>query len=141
MSLGVVIAAFIIKVTGWMWVDPVASLLIVTVIARETFYLLRDSVNLTLDAIPPGINRAEVEKFLSSLPGVTAVHDLHIWSLSTTSNALTAHLVRPEGHPGDAWLFKAGLELHERFDIDHPTIQVEKGDSPYSCKLAPDEVV
>jgi cobalt-zinc-cadmium efflux system protein len=140
-SLGVVVAAFIMQRTGWLWLDPAISLLIVALIASSTYTLLRQSVDLTLDAVPPDIDLGAVEKFLAALPGVTAVHDLHIWPISTTSNALTAHLVRPGGHGGDAWLFKVGLELHEKFRIDHPTIQVELGDSPYSCKLASAEVV
>jgi cobalt-zinc-cadmium efflux system protein len=140
-SAGVVIAAFIMSRTGWIWIDPVISLVIVGLIASSTIRLLRQSVELTLDAIPHGIDRTEVEKYLAALPGITAVHDLHIWPLSTNSVALTAHLIRPEGHPGDVWLFKAGLELQEKFGIDHPTIQMEKGDSQHACKLAPEEVV
>lgn len=139
LSLGVAVSAFVIGLTGWLWLDPAVSLVIVAVIAGESFRLLRDSANLSMDAVPPGIDRAAVEKFLGGLPGVTAVHDLHIWPISTTSVALTAHLVCPDGQAGDKWLFDASAALQETFGIDHPTLQVERGTD--ACKLAPDEVV
>jgi cobalt-zinc-cadmium efflux system protein len=141
LSLGVLISAFAIRHTGWQWLDPAVSLVIVAVVASECFRMLREAVNLTLDAVPAGIDRGGVEEFLKGLPGVIGVHDLHIWPISTTSVALTAHLVQPEGHADDAWLFAAGVTLNEKFGIDHPTLQVERGTDPHACKLAPDEVV
>jgi cobalt-zinc-cadmium efflux system protein len=141
LSLGVLVSAVIIRHTGWQWLDPAVSILISAVIASECFRMLREAVNLTLDAVPAGIDRGAVEDFLKGLPGVSGIHDLHIWPISTTSVALTAHLVRPEGHTDDAWLFAACAHLGEKFGIDHPTLQVEKSTDPAACRLAPDEVI
>jgi cobalt-zinc-cadmium efflux system protein len=106
------------------------SLLIVLVIAIGTWGLLRDSINLSLAAVPAGIDAIEVEKFLVALPGVTKVHDLHIWAMSTTETALTAHLVKPDAQIDDKALARICEELHARFGIDHSTIQLETGDAP-----------
>ena len=139
-SLGVVLAGFAIAATGWLWLDPAISLTIVAVILVGTWGLLRDSVNLAMDAVPEGIDPAAVHAYLAGLPGVREVHDLHIWGMSTTDAALTAHLVRPDGDNEDALLARTGRELHERFGIEHATLQVERGGTP-PCALAPDHVV
>jgi cobalt-zinc-cadmium efflux system protein len=124
-SVGVVVAGVIILLTGAWWVDPATSLVIVAVIAAGTWGLLKDSVKMSLQAVPDHIDESEVRAFLESLPGVTAVHDLHIWPMSTTETALTAHLVMPGGYPGGPFLNEIGHELDHRFRIDHATVQVE----------------
>jgi len=138
-SLGVVIAGLLILLTGWMWIDPLASLIIAAVIIWGTWGLLRSSLDMSLQAVPRGIEPAEVRAFLSALPGVEEVHDLHIWPMSTTETALTCHLVMPEGSPRGEFLIEVCAELFDRFHIQHPTIQVEPGGE--ACKLAPDHVV
>ena len=140
-SAGVVVAGLVMSVTQWMWIDPVSSLLICAVIAAGTWGLLRDSTDLAMDAVPRNIDRQKVEDYLTSLPGVSAVHDLHIWPLSTTSIALTAHLVKADAIVDDDWLFGITAELKTRFKIDHATLQLENGKSGHECKLAPHEVV
>ena len=127
-SLGVVVAGVLILVTGAMWIDPLTSFIIVVVIGYGTWGLLRDSVKMGLLAVPEGIDEAEVRGFLERLPGVTAVHDLHIWPMSTTETALTAHLVMPGGYPGDGLLREAAGELEHHHRIGHVTLQVETGD-------------
>ena len=127
-SAGVVISGLLILQTGWLWLDPATSLIIVAVILVGTWGLLRRSVNMALDRVPEHIPPADVITALQSLPGVTRVHDLHIWSLSTTDVALTCHLVMPAGCPGDAFLRSVGDLLHDRFEIGHSTIQVERDD-------------
>jgi cobalt-zinc-cadmium efflux system protein len=139
-SVGVLLAAFAIWQTGWMWVDPLVSLAIAGVIVAGTWGLLRDSVNMALQAVPPGIDPVAVRRHLEALPGVACIHDLHIWAMSTTETALTCHLVMPAGHPGDAFIARAGHYLHEEFSIEHVTLQIERGDAE-SCTLAPDNVV
>jgi len=126
-SAGVVVAGLIIHLTGLLWVDPAMSLVIVVVIAFGTWGLLRDSVNLALDAVPRGIDPAQVQDYLDQLPGIAAVHDLHIWGLSTTQSALTAHLVKPDGRLDDGLLKEVCEELHQRFGIEHVTVQFETG--------------
>ncbi|GLR77956.1 cation transporter [Azospirillum oryzae] len=138
-SVGVVIAALAIRFTGWLWLDPVTSIVIALVIIAGTWGLLRDSVRLAMDAVPDGIDRAEVERYLAGLPGVEEVHDLHIWPISTTETALTAHLVRPGTDQGDGLLLELSSVLKDRFGIGHATIQVEQDGS--CCRLAPPEVV
>ncbi len=140
-SLGVVVSGLVIMATGWQWLDPAASLAIVAAIFFGTWGLLRESLRLALHAVPRGIDPGEVRGYLSSLAGVTEVHDLHIWSMSTTEAALTAHLVMPGGHPGDAFLVDIGRELERRFRIPHATLQIEVDDCDVPCRLAPDHVV
>ncbi len=140
-SAGVVVAGIIILFTGWHWLDPVTSLVINAVIVWGTWSLLRDATNLALDAVPAGIDAENVKAHLAGLPGVVAVHDLHIWALSTTETALTAHLVMPDEKLDDALLARAGAELREKFGIGHTTIQVERGDEAHPCRQAPDETI
>ena len=139
-SLGVVIAGIAIIVGGWTWLDPVASLVISAVILWGTWDLLRDSVRMSLDAVPRGIHLTEVREYLDGLEGVTEVHDLHVWPMSTTETALTAHLLMPAGHPGDDYLMRVCEELKSRFRIHHTTVQIEI-DPRVPCELAPDHVV
>ncbi|MET0866763.1 MAG: cation diffusion facilitator family transporter [Pseudorhodoplanes sp.] len=128
-SLGVVIAGIAILFTGWLWLDPLVSLVIVAVILWSTWGLLRDSIMLALDAVPSHIRLPDVKSCLESLPGVTRAHHVHVWAMSTNEVALTAHLVMPAGHPGNAFFKAAEHTLHERFGIDHPTLQIETEDS------------
>lgn len=139
-SAGVVVAGGIILLTGWEWIDPVVSLVICAVILLSTWGLLTDSVRMSLTAVPAGIDPDVVRGFLVQLPGVVTVHDLHIWSMSTTETALTCHLVMPAGPPGDAFLLQIADELHHRFSIMHPTIQIEIAEGK-ACRIAPDDVV
>jgi cobalt-zinc-cadmium efflux system protein len=135
-SAGVVVAALLIGWTGWPWIDPAVSLAIVAVIFAGTWALLKESVNLALHAVPSNVDRAAVERYLAGLPGVVEVHDLHIWALSTTENALTAHLVRPGSGLDDALLTSAAEELRAHYNIGHTTLQVECGENPCDCTLA-----
>jgi cobalt-zinc-cadmium efflux system protein len=137
-SFGVVIAALLIMATGWLWIDPAISLVIAAVVLVSGWGLMRDSVNLALDAVPRGIELADVRDYLATLEGVTELHDLHIWAMSTNETALTAHLVRPGGHD-DAFLHQVCEGLSHRFKIHHATLQVEA--SSEACKLAPAELV
>jgi cobalt-zinc-cadmium efflux system protein len=139
-SIGVVAAGLLILLTGWLWLDPTVSLVINGVIVWGTWGLLRDSVGMSMAAVPAEIDPAAVRNFLSARAGVVAVHDLHIWSMSTTENALTCHLVMPNGHPGDAFLHDLASDLARRFKIIHSTVQIEV-DPHMACALAPDEVV
>ena len=139
-SVGVVAAGLLILLTGWLIIDPMVSLVINGVIVWGTWGLLRDSVQMSMAAVPADIDPAAVRNFLVSRPGVAAVHDLHIWPMSTTENALTCHLVMPEGHPGDAFLHELARDLMKRFKIVHATVQIEV-DPRLACALAPDEVV
>jgi cobalt-zinc-cadmium efflux system protein len=137
-SLGVLLAAWLIGLTGWLWLDPVTSLTIAAVITLGTWGLLRDSVNLAMDAVPAGVAPDAVRAYLGGLPGVSEVHDLHIWGLSTTETALTVHLVcadiaaRPHEMAG---------ELRTRFGIGHATVQIETHAEAALCRLRPAEVV
>jgi cobalt-zinc-cadmium efflux system protein len=140
-SLGVVLAGAAILATGWLWLDAATSLAIALVIVIGTWRLLRDATTLALHAVPPEIDPGAVREHLARLAGVGAVHDLHIWPMSTTETALTCHLVMPGGHPGDAMLTQMAHELSEHFAIAHATIQVETGDPDHPCTLLPDHVV
>jgi cobalt-zinc-cadmium efflux system protein len=128
-SAGVVVAGVAILLSGWLWLDPALSLLIAAVILAGTWGLLRDSVDLALDAVPAGIDRLAVEAYLQSLPGVSAVHDLHIWGLSTSEAALTAHLIKAAADDDDALIAQASRVLQERFKIAHTTLQWERGNA------------
>ena len=139
-SVGVVAAGLLILLTGWLWIDPIVSLVINGVIVWGTWGLLRDSVGMSMAAVPAQIDPAAVRTFLSARTGVVDVHDLHIWPMSTTENALTCHLVMPNGHPGDAFLHELCSDLAARFKINHTTVQIEV-DPHIACALAPDEVV
>ena len=139
-SAGVVISGFVILMTGWSWIDPAVSLAIVAVIAAGTWGVLRDSVNMSLHAIPPNVDQEQVAEFLRTRPGVVAIHDLHIWSMSTTEAALTVHLVIPAGFPGDRFNVELARELKSRFSIGHPTVQIET-QADVDCALQPDHVV
>jgi len=134
LSAGVVAGGVLVLATGWLWVDPLLSLVIAGVILASTWGLLKDSVNLAMDAVPPGIDAPAIERYLRSLPGVQTVHDFHVWGMSTTETALTAHLVKPEVHGDDALLERASRDLHERFGIDHTTLQLER--SAAACPRA-----
>lgn len=140
-SLGVVLAGVAMLYSGWTWLDPVMSLAIAAVIVGSTWGLLRDSLNLSLHAVPPRIDTAQIRDYFSGLAGVAEIHDLHIWGMSTTETALTVHLVMPNGHPSDRFIAEVANELRERFGIGHATIQVETGDELHPCPLAPDHVV
>jgi cobalt-zinc-cadmium efflux system protein len=134
-SVGVVVAGAAVLLTGALWIDPVTSLAIVVVIGWSSWGLLKDSVKMGLLAVPDRIDEGAVRGYLAALPGVTAVHDLHIWPMSTTETALTAHLVMPDGHPGDAVLHDIAHDLDHRFHIGHSTVQVETGQA-HDCHLA-----
>jgi cobalt-zinc-cadmium efflux system protein len=139
-SAGVVAAAAVILLTGWLWLDPLTSLVVVGLIVWGTWSLLRDSLAMSVSAVPAAIDPQAVRRYLESRPGVAAVHDLHIWPMSTTETALTAHLVLPGGHPGDEFLMQATTELRHRFGIGHTTLQIEVS-AETACQLAPDHVV
>jgi cobalt-zinc-cadmium efflux system protein len=139
-AAGVMVAGLVILLTGWLLLDPLASLAINAVIVWGTWGLLRDTVAMSLAAVPGRIDPAEVRAFLESRPGVAAIHDLHIWPMSTTETALTCHMVMPSGHPGDAFLRDLAAGLAARFKIGHPTLQVET-DLDSACALASDDVV
>ncbi len=134
-SLAVVLAGVGMFYTGWYWLDPVISLVIVVVIVFGTWRLLRDSLQLALSAVPAHIDAPAIDAYLSRLEGVTDIHDLHIWGLSTTENALTVHLVMPAGHPGDAFIDDIVLTLKDRYSVHHSTLQIELGTSEHACSL------
>lgn len=123
-ALGVVIAGFIIKMTGYNWIDPLMCFIIIIVVVWGTWGLLKDSVNLALDAVPEGIDLNKVTKYLKSVKGVKNVYDLHIWGMSTTQTALSVHLLIPENKGDDRVLKEIRDGLHENFEITHPTIQI-----------------
>lgn len=126
-SLGVVIAAILFIWTGWTWLDPAISLVIALVILLGTWDLLRQSLHLSMDGVPASIELDKVRAYLGFLPHVCGVHDLHVWAMSTSEIALSVHLSMPEGHPGDAFLEQIADELHDRFAIEHATVQIETG--------------
>jgi cobalt-zinc-cadmium efflux system protein len=140
-SLGVVIAAFAIRLTGWVWLDPAVSLGIGAVIVFGTWGVLKESINLSMDAVPADIDPHAVEDYLGKLPGVNAVHDLHIWAMSTTEVALTVHLVMDEAPRTDLFLHDVSDALRERFGIGHATTQIECGNCERDCSQAPVHVV
>jgi cobalt-zinc-cadmium efflux system protein len=132
-SAGVVVAGFAMQRTGWLWLDPLVSLAIALIVVVATWGLLKDSIALALQAVPREVDAPAVGRWLSSLPGVAEVHDLHIWAMSTTENALTAHLVYPGGFPGDACLRGICETLRAQHGIGHATIQVETGQPGDGC--------
>lgn len=139
-SAGVIVAGAVIYMTGWTQLDPLVSLVLAVVILVGTWSLLRDSVGMSLDAVPSRIKLDEVSAFLREQPGVNAIHDLHIWPMSTTDIALTCHALMTGGHPGDKFLAQLAHELQDRFGIGHVTIQVEVHED-FDCVLEPDHVV
>lgn len=134
-SLGVALAGIAMLYTDWFWLDPVVSLVIVLVIVISTWGLLRESMQLALVAVPAHIDVSEVATYLRQCQGVTDLHDLHVWGMSTTESALTTHLVMPAGYPGDAFMDTIVKTLKERFSIQHCTLQVEQGTTPHACAL------
>jgi cobalt-zinc-cadmium efflux system protein len=132
-SLAVAIAGLGILWTGWLWLDPVMSLMIAAVIAYGTWGLFRESLDMALDAVPAGIDPAAIDTFLRGVAGVTSVHDLHIWPMSTCETALTAHLIVPEGDFGDDAIASVCRMLHDRFGIEHSTLQIERGNGVAPC--------
>ena len=138
-SLGVVVAGVLILWTGWQWLDPLVSLIIAVIILWSTWGLLRESLNLSLDAVPEGIDIIAIENYLKALPTILEIHDLHVWGMSTTEAALTVHLIRTDTEDNDRLLQQLTKELHDRFGIEHATIQIEKG--TFSCTLAPEDSI
>ena len=140
-TASVVAAGIAIALTGWLWLDPVVSLVVSAVIVVGTWSLMKSAIGLALDAVPEGVDAAAVRAHLLATPGVTGLHDLHIWGMSTTETALTCHLVMPGGHPGDATLNGIAQQLDHRFGIHHATIQIELADTEEACLLTPEHVV
>lgn len=139
-SAGVVVAGFLILATGILWLDPLASILISIAILWSTWGLFRDAVRLSLQAVPPGIDIAAVRVYLEGIPGVNAVHDLHVWPISTSESAMTAHLIMPAEPRGDL-PHDIAAEAEKRFGIGHTTVQIEKPDEARKCRLESDKVV
>jgi cobalt-zinc-cadmium efflux system protein len=140
-SAGVVLAGVAILLTGQRWIDTVVSLAIYAIIIWGTWDLLREAVNFALQAVPKQIDPDAVHDYLRELPGISEVHDLHIWPMSTTETAITAHLIKPDGAIDDALLCRIKDELHVRFAIDHVTIQCECGDVAHPCEQEPEHMV
>lgn len=138
-SLGVVVSAALIVWTGWLWLDPVTSLVICVVILGSTTSLLRSSIDMSMAAAPKGTDLAAIRECLLARPGVSGIHDLHVWPISTTETALTCHLVMPAGS-GDAFLMETAQLLKTSFRIGHTTLQIETHPDN-GCALAPDDVV
>jgi cobalt-zinc-cadmium efflux system protein len=134
-SLGVLVAGVIVGYTGWNWLDPLVSVVIVVFIVISTWSLLTQSLRMMMAAVPDNVDRAGIEQFLRSQPGVAKVSDLHIWAMSTTENALTAQLVTPAGYPGDGAIDAISKQLREDFAIQHSTLQVRLGESELECCL------
>ena len=134
-SLGVAVTGFTMLRTGWYWLDPAVSFAIMTLVLLGTWQLLRDSTLLSLHAVPAHLHSAPISQFLAAQPGVSGIHDLHVWALSTTEVALTAHLVMPQGHPGDVWLDDLAHALRDEYAIHHATLQVETGVQGHACTL------
>lgn len=137
LSLGVVLAGVGMMFTSWYWLDPSMSLLIVAVILISTWHLLRDSVRLALNAVPENIDAEKIYTYLRQIKGVSDVHDLHIWGMSTTESALTVHLVMPAGYPNDVFIDEITRTLKTDFSIQHSTLQIEQGTTHHHCSLAP----
>jgi len=140
-TAGVVAAGIAIWLTGRLWIDPAVSLVVSAVIVIGTWGLMKSAMGLALNAVPEGVDIAAVREHLMAMPGVSALHDLHIWGMSTTETALTCHLLMPGGHPGDAVLNTVAQQLDQRFGIHHVTLQIELADSEEACALTPEHVV
>jgi cobalt-zinc-cadmium efflux system protein len=140
-AAGVAAAGVAILVTGRQWIDPAVGLVVSAAIVYATWGLVKEAMHLALDAVPEGVDAASVRRHLQAVAGVSAIHDLHIWGISTTETALTCHLVMPGGHPGDAALAALAHELEQRFGIHHATLQIELGDSAEACALTPEHIV
>jgi cobalt-zinc-cadmium efflux system protein len=140
-SLAVAVAGGVVLYTGWFWLDPALTLAVSAVILWSSWGLLRQSLGLALQAVPEGIEQPAVRECLAGLPGVSDVHDVHVWAMSTSENAMTAHLVVPGRHPGDEFLRAAAALLEKRFGIHHATLQIEIADTARACSFAPDHVV
>jgi cobalt-zinc-cadmium efflux system protein len=134
-SAAVAVSGLVILFSGWSWIDPLMSLVVVSVIVYGTWGLGRDAMRLAMAAVPPSVDMPRIEKYLSDIPGVDDVHDLHVWALSTTENAMTAHLVMREGHPGDAFVDGIVRTLREDYAMHHATLQVELGTTHHACAL------
>jgi cobalt-zinc-cadmium efflux system protein len=132
-SCAVAISGAVIMFTGWEWLDPTMTIVVGVVIVASSLGLLRDSTKLALQGVPQGIDSDAVREYLAHLPGVTGVHDLHIWAMSTTGTAMTGHLVMPGGHPGDVFLGDVQREIASRFGIRHVTLQIESGNCGQAC--------
>lgn len=141
LALGVALAATVMMFTGWIWIDPVVSVLLSAFILASTWSLLRGSANLILAAVPAEIDAQAVRQFLIELPGVAEVHDFHVWAMSTTENALTAHLVMPPEKCHPEFLGDACHAIRVRFGIGHSTLQVESPEAPHPCRQAPEWAV
>jgi len=139
-SLGVMLAGIAMMFTGWYWLDPIVSQVIVVIIVIGTWGLLRQSVQLALNAVPAGIDVRTIDTYLRNCSGVIDIHDLHIWGISTTESALTVHLVMPDGYPGDAFMDDIMQTLTTHFNIHHSTIQIELGTTKHACVLQPNKV-
>lgn len=135
-SLGVVVAGGVYLYTGWTWLDPLLSLVIAALVIAGTWSLFSHSLHLAFDGVPHSVELPAVREHLAALPGVSEVHDLHVWAMGSSETALTAHLVMPSGHPGDVFIAKVVEDLHDEFDIDHATLQIELGDTAQPCRLA-----
>jgi cobalt-zinc-cadmium efflux system protein len=141
LAIGVAITGGLILLTGWLWLDPAVSIVLAVTILVGTWGLMKQSLDLMLDAVPEGIDPEEVKSFLGALPGVVEVHDLHIWAMSTTETALTAHIVMPGATMRPTFLSEVCKDLHARFKIQHSTLQIDPEEAPHPCALAPDEVI
>jgi cobalt-zinc-cadmium efflux system protein len=138
-SLGVVAASLVIRATGWLWADPATAIFVSLLILVSTWSLLRRSIDMVLDAVPEKIDIDAVRTFLEQRPLVRQVHDLHVWAMSTTETALTAHLVMPASSVQSSFVSGTCKELHDRFGIEHATLQVDPEDAPSPCVLAASE--
>lgn len=136
-SAAVAISGLLVMWLGWHWLDPVTSILVVLVVIYATWGLLRDALSLALHAVPANVDAQKVQAYLAHLPGVSAVHHLHIWGLSTVDTSLTAHLVMPDGHPGDAFLETVAHALQHVYAINHTTLQIDLQTPHRTCPLAP----
>ncbi len=140
-SAGVVLAGVIIAITGWSWIDPVVGIAITLAIVGGTWGLFRESIDLALDAVPRGIDTADITSMLAAIPGVSEVHDLHVWNASTSEISLTVHLVVPATANHEAVLAKAATDLRSRFGVSHTTIQLEQEEAGRTCAQRPAEVL